>query len=233
MYFKIVSTIALVASVAVASPIEVTVLDSLTTFDLPAVQAVFNSVSASIDKMISQVKEFDGDTAKMEPILAASTEIMNGLKEGTQKIASSPAMGIADALGILTPVGAMASKVDEIVTALSAKKDVFEKANIVSVVVQQLQDQRQAADKLAKAITNNLPLPTIIGPLAAPIAKQFTDKLESGIKAFGAEPTELTGSPPAQAAAAPKTAKTPKTSKGKGGKTPGVSRDISIENLMV
>jgi len=131
----------------------------------------------------------------------------------------------------------MASKVDEIVSALTVKKETFDKASVTAVVIQQLQDQRLAADKLAKAITGNLPLPGLIGPIAAPIAKQFTDKLEGGLKAFGAEIAPLPSGPAAPATPAPK-AKSPKTPKGgKGGKSGGLAGLLggagrSIEDLV-
>ena len=80
-----------------------------------------------------------------------------------------------------------------------------------------------AADKLAKAITGNLPLPSLIGPIAAPIAKQFTDKLEGGLKAFGAEVEPLPAGPAAPSTPAPK-GKSPKSGKsGKGGKSGGLA----------
>jgi len=221
MFFKTISTVALLATAVVAKPIDTTTLDVLAPLDLPTVQTVFTAVQEKIDKMVAQVKEFTGDTKQMEPILAASSDILAALNDGAGKISSSPAMGIADALGILGPVGTMASKVDEIVSALTVKKETFDKASVTAVVIQQLQDQRLAADKLAKAIVANLPLPGLIGPIAAPIAKQFTDKLEGGLKAFGAEPAALPAGPAAPATPAPKSGKSPKTPKGKGGKSGG------------
>jgi len=72
MFFKTISTVALLATAVVAKPIDTTTLDVLAPLDLPTVQTVFTAVQEKIDKMVAQVKEFTGDTKQMEPILAAS-----------------------------------------------------------------------------------------------------------------------------------------------------------------
>jgi Hydrophobic surface binding protein A len=234
MHFKTISTVAFMVLAAVATPLEAVAYNTLVAFDLPTVQASFNQIQASIDKMITKIKDFDGETEKMEPMLSAATEILNGIKEGTSKIASSPTMGIMDALGMLTPVGTMASKVDEVVAALTAKKEVFDKLAITAVVVEQLQDQLKASDQMSKAIAANLPMPALLGPIAGPIGKLITDKLEAGIRAFGAEPVPLTGSAPTPSSA--KSGKSPKSGRpGKGGKSPGFVRDILVttENMSI
>jgi hypothetical protein len=240
MLFKTVSVVAFMVGVAVASPLDAAARNTLIPFDLAAVTAAFTNIQANIDKMIELTKAFDGDTEKMEGMMTASSDILAAINDGTAKIAASPTMGIADALGVLGPAGTMATKVDDIVAALLAKKDVFDKSSITPVVIQQLQDQRQASDKLAKAITANLPMPALLGVIAGPIAKQFTDKLEAGIKAFGAEPTPLTGAPPppsssGSGSSSGKAPKTPKSKgKGKGGKSSsGGSRYVSIDDLVI
>jgi len=218
MHFKSIPLIALMATGALSTPINN--VDSAV-LDLPTVTEAFTTVSGYIDKMIALVNNFTGDTTQMEPMLTANTDILKALEDGTAKIKASPSMGISDALSILGPVGSMVGKVDEIITALTNKKAVFDETGTSPVVVQQLQDQRQASDRMAKAISGNLPLPSLLGPISSQISKQIIDKLEVGIKAYGADPAPLVDAGPSSsfssassaAPAAPKAPKAPKQPK--------------------
>jgi Hydrophobic surface binding protein A len=160
---------------AFAAPIE------NTKFDLPAITSTFNNIQGGIDKMVGDVKNYKG-TESMPAMLASSQGILDALKEGTAAIAKSPALGLMDAIGILGPVGTLSSKVDEIILALAEKKEILKGLGVSSVVKDELVKQKAGADDLVKAITNNLPMPALLGIVAGPIAKQITDKLEGGIK---------------------------------------------------
>src|ERR1700712_3010757 len=126
--------LSLAVAKALAMPLEAETASPLGVFDLPTVQATFDKVQAGIDKMVKDVNAFTGDKAGMDVIVADSTEIQSILTEGVAKIKASPAMAIADALGILGPVGTLGSKVDEIVNALAQKKADLEKAGVAATV---------------------------------------------------------------------------------------------------
>jgi len=167
---------------AVAAP---TVAGTMAPLDLVSVTDTFNAIQAGIDKMVANVKAYTGDSAaQVAAIQSESDNVLKIIRDGTDKVAKSPAMGIADAIGILGPVGTLSSKVDEIINALASKKEVLTKNNLASVVLKDLQDQKNAAEKLVTAILNNLPLPSLLGIIAAPIAKQITDKLDAGAKSW-------------------------------------------------
>jgi hypothetical protein len=169
------------ASMAVAAP---TVTGTMAPLDLVSVTDTFNAIQAGIDKMVANVKAYTGGSAQVAAIQSDSDNVLKIIRDGTDKVAKSPAMGIADAIGILGPVGTLSSKVDEIINALASKKEVLTKNNLASVVLKDLQDQKNAAEKLVTAILNNLPLPSLLGAIAAPIAKQITDKLDAGAKSW-------------------------------------------------
>jgi hydrophobic surface binding protein A len=235
MLFKTITSVALLVAPAFTSPVETAARGIYATQDFPTLTKAFDAIIGKIDTMKGLVDAFDGDEKKMAPMVEAADSLSKELQAQTQNLKKSPAMGIADVLTILDPVGKMQGKVEEIVSALTSKKEVFDKSNTTPVVVQQLQQQRQDANALAKAITGNLPLASIIGPIAAPIAKQFTDRLEAGIKSFGAEPEPLKDVP----ASAPSGGKSPggaapkSGGKGKGGKGPALYRDVSIDELVI
>jgi len=150
--------------------------------DLPSVQATFDNIQQGIDKMISHVKIFKGEKDVLDAIIADSNGILAAIAEGTEKVAKSPAMGITDALNILAPVQILASKVEEVVLVLASKKETIGKAQADAAILGELQKQKTGADGLVKVILANLPMPGLIGPIAGPIAKSITDKLENGIR---------------------------------------------------
>jgi len=209
MLFQTILRVALMATLASASPLGASASGTL---DLPTVQAAFNKVSAAIDRMIESVNAFDGDVQKLPPILETSLAIAKMNSEGAVLVKQSPTMGITDALAIVPPTLAIQEKVMAIVAALNAKKDALEKAGAKEIVLEQMYGQRKSADELAAAILGNLPLPALIGPIAAPIAATITDALNAGITAWGGTP------PPTPSSSGASAPKAPKGGKGKGGK---------------
>jgi hypothetical protein len=169
------------ASMTVAAPI---VAGTLNTFDLPAITDTFNAIQGGIDKMVTDVKAFTGDPQQLVAIQEDNDAILKIINDGTDKVSKSTAMGIMDALGILGPTGTLASKVDEVIAALADKKKLLSDLNLQSIVVKDLTDQRSASDNLIKAIVANLPMPSVLGMIANPIAKQITDKLDAGVKTW-------------------------------------------------
>jgi len=153
-------------------------------FDLVSITDTFTAIQGGIDKMVAAVKSYTGDPAQLVPIQNTSDDILKIIQDGTAKVASSPAMGLMDAINVLGPTGTLSSKVDEIIMALAEKKALFTENNLGDVVLKDLNDQKTASEALVKAILNNLPMPGLLGVVAGPIAKQITDKLENGIKAW-------------------------------------------------
>jgi uncharacterized membrane protein YeaQ/YmgE (transglycosylase-associated protein family) len=176
MRFSVVA-LGLIGAVA-AAPLE------QTKFDLPAVQNTFNDIQAGIDKMVADVKAFTGDKAAINPIVADSEAILTIIREGADKVAKSPAMGLMDAISVLGPVSTLSAKVDEIVMALAEKKEKITGAGAAGLVADNLRKQKNEADGLVKSILANLPMPGLLGIVAGPIAKQITDKLDAGAKAW-------------------------------------------------
>jgi hypothetical protein len=169
------------ASMAVAVP---AIASTREKFDLPAITDTFTNIQNGIDKMAQDVRAYKGDPQQLAVIQTDSGSLQKIIQDGTAKIKTSPAMGLMDAIGVLGPVGVLSSKVDDVITALASNKETFTKMNVGGVVVQDLKVQKAAADQLVAAILANLPLLSLLGIIAGPIAKQVTDKLDAGIKAW-------------------------------------------------
>ena len=182
MQLKRIFLLASIATSAIAAPIQEETNNALVQRDLATVQQVFNSIMATIDKMVGVVEKFDGSPDQLVAVQTASEEILKIMDEGTQKIKSSPTMGLMDAINIITPTGTLGGKVDGVIQALGSKKAEFDKLNVSAVVLEQLKAQRASAENLSAAILANLPMPSLLGAIAGPIAKQITNKLDDGIK---------------------------------------------------
>jgi hypothetical protein len=217
MLFQSFLGLGLLAMASIAAPSGAEQAGFLAPMDMPTVQSTFDKITAGINKMVASVNAFDGDAAKLDPILADAAAIAKDVSDGARTIKGSPAMGIADVLGILGPTMSMQQKVQEIVNALNAKKAEIEKAGAVPRVVEELTKQRLAADELSASILGNLPFSSFLAPIAGPIAAGITAALDQGIVGFGGTPPPQ----PTAGAAAPAAAPAPKASapaKGKGGK---------------
>jgi hypothetical protein len=156
--------------------------------DLPAVQAAFDQVGKAIDKMTAAVDAFDGDATKLMPILETSLAIAKMNSEGAKTVKASKTMGLTDAISLVPMTSALQEKVAKVVASLAAKKDMLEKAGAHDAVLDQMMQQRAAADELTAAILGNLPMPALTGPIAAPIAATITNTLDGGITAWGGTP---------------------------------------------
>jgi len=182
MQFKRLFLLASVGTFALAAPVQEKPEIALARRDLPTIQKVFDGISNTIDKMVAVVEKFDGAPDQIVAVQTASDEILKIMAEGTAQISASPAMGIMDAISILGPTSSLSVKVESVVQALANKKAVFDKLSISSVVLDQLKAQRVSAEALSKVIIANLPMPSILGLIGGPVAKQITDKLDLGIK---------------------------------------------------
>jgi hypothetical protein len=163
------------ASSALTAPLESTAAD------LPTIQGVFTGIKDQIEKMVSNVNTFDGSAAKVSSIAADSKVIEDIIAKGATRIGKSKAMGLMDAVSLLGDVGGMASSVETITGALSAKRADIDKASGGGTVLSNLKSQRAAAKQLTDAIKKNLPMAGLLGAFADPIAKQVTDVLDKAV----------------------------------------------------
>jgi Hydrophobic surface binding protein A len=191
MHLKSLILVGFAAS-ALAAPLE------STTQDLPTIQSVFGSIKDQIEKMVTNVNGFDGSSAKVTAIADDSKIIEDIIATGAAKISKSKAMGLMDVISLLGDVGGMASSVETITSALTGKRADIDKASGGATVLNNLKSQRAAAKKLTDAIKKNLPMASLLGGFAEPIAKQVTDVLDKAITEWGAPAGAASAAPAAR-----------------------------------
>jgi hypothetical protein len=194
--------------------------DVLSKQDMTAMAAAFDKIFTGIDATMIKVNGFTGDAAGVDAIIKEGDMIVESIISSTAAVKKSVGMGIADLLNIFGPVFVMESKVGELVDGLKVKKADIEKAGGAPKILSLLQREKQAADGLVTVIIANLPIPSLVGIVANPIAKIITDRIGGGIKDWGGAPlpagTAPKASTPPKASTAPKSPAKGSAPKGKG-----------------
>lgn len=150
--------------------------------DLPTITTAMTDIGAAVDKMTADIKSWDGAATSAVAILDDSKAIKALLEQDTKKIQATDAIGLFDAISILGPTNTLTAKVDDVVTALKDKKAALNSAALGPVVLQELKDQKFAANDLATAIVGKLP--SLAQAIGGPMAQQIVTKLDGAVNAF-------------------------------------------------
>jgi len=169
----------LTACVALALPVKAATLNAR---DMQSMQEAFDNIFTGIDNMVMALNSFKGDPAGVARIVADNDAIRNAISVGTTKIKASPSMAILDILHIGGPLFVMENKISELMESLHSRKALLNKADAEKTILEELQKDKTALDIFFDVVTNNLPIPGLIGTISGPIWKLITNKLDVGIK---------------------------------------------------
>lgn len=172
-------SILLLAAGALASPR----MAALNARDLIDITGGMTAIGAAIDKTAAALNGWDGQAATVESVLTSQGEILEQMKQAAAKISAGKSLGLMDATSVIGPSNTLSAQVEAVMTAMVGKKAAFEKLGVLSAVVSTLNEQKQGADALAKAILEKMP--AIAKPIAEPMAKQFGDKLDAALLQLG------------------------------------------------
>lgn len=123
------------------------------------------------------------DPATIQKVLTASTDTQTTIKTATTTVTGATALGLTDALSLQSAATALTASADKTVSALVAKKAVFDQLNLSGTVAQQLQLQKDGATALGSAIVSKVP--GIGQGIAQSSIGQITTVLDSGLTSFG------------------------------------------------
>ncbi|KAF2673839.1 hypothetical protein BT63DRAFT_437439 [Microthyrium microscopicum] len=117
------------------------------------------SIGAALDTLdtaITGLTDANAATAAKD-LVSKSEAVAKAITAATGKIGSAAEVPLTDAISISTAANTLTSKTDKTITDLIEKKAIIAKVNEVATVKTQLNNQKTAADALAKAIVSKLP----------------------------------------------------------------------------
>jgi hypothetical protein len=168
-----------VALTATATP----VLESRQVVSTDPSGKLLDVITGHLGEMAKAIGKFNGDPLDAIPILDASNAILKSMKDGATTITDGKTMGITDTIAILAPLTSLNSAVGDVTKGLIRKKAQFEKADLLDIVLDQLETFTVVSNDLVKTITSRLPamLPKTV---AEPFSQPILDKLNEVIKVF-------------------------------------------------
>ncbi|KAF2664917.1 hypothetical protein BT63DRAFT_79601 [Microthyrium microscopicum] len=190
---------------------------ALAPMDMTTMQVVFDHIFTGLDKLTEDTRSYTGGADGVKKIVSDANAVQATVMDGINKVKASKGMYIVDIATILGPVGVMESQVHEAVDIIKSKKKELQAANADKDILGLLTQLRSSAGGLVDVILAGLPLSSIVGLVARPIANTILTRIDEGIKEWGGTPgaaanPPVGSAPKATAAAAPKAAATPKAS---------------------
>jgi hypothetical protein len=160
--------------------------DDLVTRDINGVLAVMDRVNTGVTKMGVDLKLWLGDFEEARRILFDAKAVINDIQTGSQYIEAQPTLGVLEVLNLIVPMATLNNNVDTYTTALIDKKSQIDKLRLTGNFLNMIQQSRQGATGLSRAITSRLPITASWS--AEPITNQIVQKLDKAIVAFGGKP---------------------------------------------
>lgn len=168
--------------------------------DVQTIQDAVSSISDATTALNTAVQGFSGDIAGLQ---SASEAVIEAINAGNAAVEPTSEISLADALSLQGPIEDLGDLVGQTVDNAIAKKGDFASAGIGAVVLDQLQQQRDAATTFAETVTSKVP--EAAQGIAAELSKPILDALNRGVQEF----SDQTGSPSSSAGGSSTAAPTP------------------------
>lgn len=120
-----------------------------------------------------------GDGADVQ---AASDALVTTINDGVTAVNAQEELSLLDALSLSSPVTTLSDHVDATVDKVIAKKDLFVENCLGPAILEGLQEQLQASNDLATAITAKVP--DSVKSIAAQLSSQISTSIQRGVDAY-------------------------------------------------
>jgi hypothetical protein len=151
--------------------------------DLGPIWSVLNLITDDLTKMNKTIELFDGSPLLAVPILDAAAATLKDINMGFDKINSTEELNLVTAAAVLYPVYYLYQAVDGVTSQLVAKKALFEKADVLFVVADELANFKKSAGTLITATLSKVPW--WLGIISQPIGNSIKTLLDNAAKAYG------------------------------------------------
>jgi hypothetical protein len=178
------------------------------------VRTSIRNIDEAVKALGVQIDAFDGDSFKALELMTSADKIIKMIQDGTKETQEGKEISFVDGLGILPLFRKFIPDTRKAMDSVLAKKDLFDKAEVTSVVLDKLNKIKDAGRELDDAVVEKLD--TISKPFGkaayAPINKAIgkgIDGLASGTKSSSSSSSSDSDSKPADDTPAPAPAPAP------------------------
>lgn len=164
--------------------------------DLATISRVVNDVDGKLKDLTQAVKDFNGDPAGLSN---AASSLQSIIKQGVTDVNAATAISLNDAITLQSQVTGLQDDSNNLIQALTDKKNAFQDASLCGVIYQQSGDLGTNSKALIDAVISKVPQD--VQSLAQQVSSGFTDTLVNTQAQFA--PGNCTNKGAAVAAPAP------------------------------
>ncbi|PGH11839.1 hypothetical protein AJ79_04636 [Helicocarpus griseus UAMH5409] len=145
--------------------------------DLAAFEGIFSEISSGVDTLSSAIN--GGEEAT---IVSAGEALVASINKGVETANGQEELPLNDALSLTAPVQALTGKVEEVIDLVISKKQDFVSAGFAGKVKENLNQQFEASNKLAEAVSSKVP--EAVKDIAKDLAEGISNAIQKGIDAY-------------------------------------------------
>ena len=160
---------------------------------------VLERMTLQVNRLSTDLGLWQGDYSGGGLILTDAQNLVDDMQTAASLIKATKQIGTFNAIGLLGKISTLYTAVESYTRIIIKKKPQFDATpNLTAQMLGLLQQQRQGAEVLSKAIMSKIPvLPQVVGgPF---ISDQIHDMLAKAVRAYGGNPRPKASRPPAGA----------------------------------
>ena len=150
--------------------------------DLKTITEALISVNSAADTFDKSIKSFDGSSGSISTFKTNSRNVRKAITTGTTNVQDTGPISIPEALSAKPIADAVIRTLNQTILDLIAKQGTFDSSGTSAVVLEQLQKQSSASQKLVQAIVSKVP--SIASGVAQKVIGQIDSAFQRGIEAF-------------------------------------------------
>lgn len=163
--------------------------------DIGTITAAMTAAGQGIVGLDNAVKAFNGDVAA---VLAASSSLVQTLKDGKAKVDPTGELSLGDALGLQTPAQDLQAKGDALLADITAKRPAIAAAGLCETTFTQTTAINDASKDLINTVVSKVP--AAAQGIAQGIVAGLLKDLQAAQDAFSPANCKNTGTPPTSSA---------------------------------
>jgi hypothetical protein len=120
------------------------------------VRSIIHNLDKEVVALGQRIDAWDGDSFKALDLMTAADTLVGHIKAGTKEVEAGEDIKFVDGIGILPLFGTFIPHTKHTIAQVMAKRPMFEKAEITSVVLDKIKAIQDAGEELDKAVVGKL-----------------------------------------------------------------------------